>query len=65
MSMLLSDNPSALCQFFFDKLRIKFEKGNTSNENSFNENLVDQSRKKKVNCFYCKKPQHKIKDYKT
>jgi hypothetical protein len=33
MSMLLSDNPSALCPKKFDKLRIKFEKGNTSNEN--------------------------------
>jgi hypothetical protein len=31
-----NDNPSALCQKNFDKLRIKFEKGNTSNENSFN-----------------------------
>jgi hypothetical protein len=40
----------------FDKLRINLEKGNTSNEKSFNENLVDQSKKKKVNCFYCKKP---------
>jgi thioredoxin-related protein len=62
MSTLLLIIHELYMQFYFfgDKSKIKFNKGNASNEVSSNKMYLIIHEKKR--CFYCKKLRYKIKE---